>query len=179
VRQLVELHGGSVRATSGGKGCGSRLTVEFPLGQPSIGRERRSDRRDATRQNRIVIVDDNADAREMLRILLGLAGHEVYEADDGPRGVEMIQATSPEVALVDVGLPGFDGYEVARRIRSASNGGDIFMVALTGYAQPEDRAQALRAGFDMHLVKPIDRNDLVAVLSAAELRRKAAGRPGG
>src|SRR5205085_5579454 len=102
--------------------------------------------------SRIVIVEDNADAREMLRVLLALAGHEVYEAGDGPSAIELIRATEPHIALVDVGLPGCDGYEVARQLRSSPEVRHVFLVALTGYAQPEDREDALAAGFDMHVV---------------------------
>jgi CheY-like chemotaxis protein len=112
-----------------------------------------------------VIVEDNADSREMLRVTLELAGHEVQEAHDGPSGLTAILRLLPDVALVDVGLPEFDGYEVARRVRAAA-GTSIRLVALTGYGQAADRRQALEAGFDAHVVKPIDPDALQAAIAA-------------
>jgi CheY-like chemotaxis protein len=106
----------------------------------------------------------------MLRVLLALAGHEVYEAEDGPAAIDMIRATEPDIAFVDVGLPGCDGYEVARRVRSIPEVRSVFLVALTGYGQPEDKVEALDAGFDMHVVKPVDQNHLRSVIAAAQGR---------
>ena len=114
---------------------------------------------------RILIVDDNADGRETLAMMLGLHGHEVHEAVDGPTGVEAALAWKPDAAIVDIGLPGFDGYEVARRIRAAAKGVAIRLVALTGYGQEDDRRQALAAGFDSFLVKPADLHALQAILA--------------
>jgi CheY-like chemotaxis protein len=114
---------------------------------------------------RILVVEDHADARDMLGATLGLAGHEVHLASDGPSGVNAALALLPDAALVDIGLPGFDGYEVARRIRAKSLGKPIHLVALTGYGQPEDRRRTLDAGFDDHLVKPVDPVRLAEMLS--------------
>jgi CheY-like chemotaxis protein len=114
-----------------------------------------------------VIAEDYADAREVLRILLGRAGHDVYEAHDGPDAVEVIGATDPDIAFIDVGLPGFDGYEVARRVRASPRRKHVLLVAVTGYAQLEDRAEARAAGFDLHLEKPIDVERVLAVVAAA------------
>ena len=114
---------------------------------------------------RILVVEDNADAREMLRIVLELAGHEVHEAVDGPSGLAMALDLRPDIALVDIGLPGFDGLEIARRVRIAV-GASIYLVALTGYGQPDDRRLALEAGFDAHLVKPVDPPALLAAIRA-------------
>ncbi|HWN12360.1 MAG TPA: response regulator, partial [Candidatus Dormibacteraeota bacterium] len=119
---------------------------------------------------RILVVEDNGDAREMLRHLLRLAGHEVLEAVDGPAGLEATLRARPDVALVDVGLPGFDGYELARRVR-ATGDSSIYLVALTGYGQPDDRRQAMESGFDAHLVKPVNPEALLAAIHA--------GAPGG
>jgi CheY-like chemotaxis protein len=116
---------------------------------------------------RVLIVEDNDDARDMLRTALALRGHDVVEAKDGPGGVEMAERTRPDVALVDVGLPGFDGYEVARRVRRLV-GRAIRLVALTGYGRPEDRARAREAGFDAHLVKPVDPLQLPGALADSE-----------
>jgi CheY-like chemotaxis protein len=115
------------------------------------------------KSRRILVVEDNTDAREMLRHLLNLAGHEVHEAADGPAGLEAALRLRPDIALVDVGLPGFDGYQLARRVRG-SGGPSIYLVALTGYGQPDDRRQAMEAGFDAHLVKPVNPDALLAAI---------------
>jgi CheY-like chemotaxis protein len=170
VRQLVELHGGSIRAGSPGEGCGSRFTARFPRCAPPVSdavpigaREARNGR------SRIVIVEDNDDARDMLKALLALEGHEVYEAPDGPSGVEMVETVDPEIAFIDLGLPGIDGYEVTRRLR-AGRGKDVFLVALSGYGQSEDRRRAIEAGFNMHVVKPIDPDRLASVIRSLQER---------
>jgi CheY-like chemotaxis protein len=116
---------------------------------------------------RILIVEDSEDSRDMLRLYLVESGHQVYEAVDGPRGLEAALRVRPEVALIDIGLPGLDGYEVVRRIRATPEGKKIFLVALTGYGQPEDHRRARQAGFDAHLAKPFDRDRLVTLLSQA------------
>jgi signal transduction histidine kinase/ActR/RegA family two-component response regulator len=170
VRRIAELHGGSVEAASEGPGRGSTFTVRLPAlpvpssplapGPAAPGPSAEGPRR------RILVVEDNADAREMLRLLLELDGHEVYGAADGPGGLEAAEHLRPDVALIDVGLPGFDGYELARRLRTAV-GAAIHLVALTGYGQPEDRRRAHEAGFDAHLVKPVDPGALHAAIPAA------------
>jgi CheY-like chemotaxis protein len=103
---------------------------------------------------RILLVEDNPDGRETMQILLELLGHEVDAAEDGLRGVEKALAWHPEVAIIDIGLPKLDGYQVAQRLRSAL-GRRIFLIALTGYGRPEDREKVLAAGFDVHLIKPV------------------------
>ncbi|HEY2106429.1 MAG TPA: response regulator, partial [Candidatus Binataceae bacterium] len=118
-------------------------------------------------RRRVLIVEDNADARESLRMILELSGHEIYEAEDGPGGVEQALALRPDMALIDIGLPSLDGYEVARQIRSAPAGREIFLIALTGYGQPRDRQQASAAGFNAHLVKPVDFQRLCAIIDGA------------
>ena len=117
----------------------------------------------------ILLVEDHDDAREALRTLLELDGHVVQTASDGPQGIDMARAGHFDVALIDIGLPGADGYEVARRIR-AHGSPQPFLVALTGYGQPEDRKLATEAGFDTHLVKPVDPADLTTVLSRVRTR---------
>jgi signal transduction histidine kinase/ActR/RegA family two-component response regulator len=167
VRRIVELHGGRVTAASEGPGHGSTFTVHLPAlpgppalrGQPTPGRA-------GGARRRIVLVEDNADAREMLRFALQLAGHEIHEAHDGPSGLAAIQRVRPDVALVDIGLPHFDGYELARKTRSMI-GAAVRLVALTGYGQPDDRRQALEAGFDVHLVKPVEPGALLIALEPA------------
>jgi CheY-like chemotaxis protein len=117
---------------------------------------------------RILVVEDNQDAREALSHLLELDGHEVRQAVDGPSAVEEALRWRPELALIDIGLPGIDGYEVVRRIRTEPVGRGMVLIALTGYGLPEDRQRAQEAGFDRHLVKPIDATKLAEVLAMRE-----------
>ena len=113
----------------------------------------------------ILLVEDNADARDALRALLELDGYEVHAAADGTEGLDLARTKRPDVALIDIGLPGFDGYEVARRMKLLP-AQPRFMVALTGYSEPEDRQRAKEAGFDAHLVKPVDPDDLSRLLTS-------------
>ncbi|HEY7870772.1 MAG TPA: response regulator, partial [Methylomirabilota bacterium] len=115
-------------------------------------------------RRRILVIEDNADAREMLRMLLTLAGHEVHEAADGPAGLVVARTVGPDVALIDVGLPALDGYEVARRLRAAEEGKAMRLIAITGYGQADDRQRARQAGFDAHLTKPLSPDRLAAAM---------------
>jgi signal transduction histidine kinase/CheY-like chemotaxis protein len=172
VRRIAELHGGRAEAVSDGVGRGSVFTVRLPaIARPPLAESplsRRPDRVGGAR--RIVLVEDNADARVMLRGMLEMDGHEVYEAADGPSGLESALRLRPDVALIDIGLPGIDGYEIARRIR-ATAGDKMRLVALTGYGQPEDRRQALAVGFDAHLVKPATPGALLDAIHGAAAER--------
>ncbi len=164
VRRLAELHGGRVAAESPGQGRGSTVTVELPqIAPPAAAGEISATAAPGPR--RILIVEDSRDSRDMLRFLLEHAGHEVHEAADGPSGVEAILTVRPDIALVDVGLPGLDGFEVARRVRADARGREVRLVALTGYGLPEDHRRSQEAGFDAHLVKPVDPARLVAVIA--------------
>jgi PAS domain S-box-containing protein len=179
VRRLVELHGGSVHATSAGPGHGSVFQVrlpalEAPADAPRAGAD--AEPPPASTRCRILIVEDNDDAREMLRLVLAHHGHEIHVASDGPGGIAAALRVAPDVALVDVGLPGVDGYEVARRIRASPGGTSVYLVALTGYGQVEDRRAAAAAGFDEHMVKPVDPDRLVAALAARGTARAATHR---
>jgi CheY-like chemotaxis protein len=116
----------------------------------------------------ILIVEDNADARDALRMLLELDGHTVEAAAEGTEALDLIHAKDPDIALVDIGLPGIDGYEVARRAR-ARNGKRPLLIALTGYGQPEDRRRATEAGFDALLVKPVDPSALTDLMATLEI----------
>jgi CheY-like chemotaxis protein len=116
----------------------------------------------------ILIVEDNADARDALRVLLELEGHAVEAVEEGQQALEIARAKDPDIALVDIGLPGIDGYEVARRVR-ARDGRRPVLIALTGYGQPEDRRRASEAGFDDLLVKPVDPTALAALLATLEI----------
>ena len=168
VRRLVELHGGRIDASSAGVGQGSAFVVELPqIPEPSAVPEAPA-QPEVVGARRILIIEDNKDSRDMLRVLLELGGHEVHEASDGPSGLEVLQRVHPDLALVDVGLPGFDGYELARRARAA--GETLTLVALTGYGLPDDHRRSREAGFDAHLVKPVEAVALQAVIGAANRR---------
>lgn len=167
VRTLVEMHGGTVVADSPGLGRGSRFTVRLPLTAAPVeatsGPDTELEPPSAVR--RIFVIEDQADTREALVALLTRLGHRVQSAGDGLAGADGIIGTGPEVALVDIGLPGIDGYEVARRVRAAL-GTSVFLVALTGYGQVEDRHRAAEAGFDLHLTKPLGLRELTALLAS-------------
>jgi signal transduction histidine kinase/CheY-like chemotaxis protein len=178
VKRLVELHGGTVSAFSGGPGQGSEFVVRLPgeTARPTMTTDPGAADAGGPRHRpcRVAVVEDYADARDALTRLLVLDGHHVETAADGPRGVEVLLTGQADVAFVDIGLPGFDGYEVARRTRSALGPTTPHLVALTGYGQPYDRARALEAGFDDHLVKPLDLDALMAVLSRIPVRDRTA-----
>jgi CheY-like chemotaxis protein len=167
VRNLVSMHGGTIEARSGGARHGSEFIVRLPLLEHSAQPHARI-RQDAGRQmaRRIVVIDDNQDAAESLAMLLRLKGHDVQIAYDGPSGLALALDGAPDCVLVDIGLPGMDGYEVAKRLRSRDGNGRTLLIALTGYGQQEDRARSQQAGFDHHLVKPVAQNVLEDVLRA-------------
>jgi signal transduction histidine kinase len=164
VRRLVELHGGSVEAISAGEGLGSELVVRLP-GSPAPATASTLSAPSASRPTSILIVEDNDDARESLRLLLELDGHDVMAAVSGEDGLDHAQSREFAIALVDIGLPGIDGFEVARRLRATARGADLRLVAISGYGQPVDRKRAQAAGFDAHLVKPVDTEHLRSVLA--------------
>jgi signal transduction histidine kinase/ActR/RegA family two-component response regulator len=175
VRALVNMHGGAVEAYSQGIGQGSTFTVTLPL-LVAAGREAPTPIGTATAHDagtRIVLVEDNVDIRETLAELLVLDGYQVEGAGDGPQGLTRILARTPEVALIDVGLPGYDGYELAKRVR-AELGEALVLIAMTGYGQPDDRARAFDAGFDEHVVKPVSLEDLASAIERT--RRKKSDR---
>lgn len=159
VRRLVELHGGTVHAYSEGLGSGSRFEVRLPLdARPVHGETPTAKRAGWGASKRILVVEDGADSRESLAMLMATWKHEVIFAVSGPEGLDRARELRPDVALIDIGLPGFDGYEIARRIRGEGSAWAraVRLIALTGYGQAADRARALEAGFDVHLLKPVD-----------------------
>lgn len=165
VRGLVELHGGTVQARSDGLGLGSEFEVRLPLAEPPSERDRPSEIRSSQRRLRVLLVDDNVDAAVTLAQLIGLWGHEALIAHEGSTAIELARRERPDVVLLDIGLPGMDGYEVARHLRAASETRDALLVAVTGYSQKSDRERALDAGFQHHLVKPLDTARLVELLA--------------
>jgi two-component system, chemotaxis family, CheB/CheR fusion protein len=155
VRQLVEIHGGDVRARSEGSGRGACFTVRLPLARgPAVSTATLAARK-TDQPQRVLVVEDNADAREMLAMLLRLTGHQVVEAATGAEGIELALRHAPTVVVLDIGLPDVNGYEVAQQLRQRLTG-PVRLVALSGYGQPQDRARSREAGFDAHLVKPVD-----------------------
>lgn len=168
VRTLLELHDGKISAKSDGVGKGSEFLISFPLTTSAIMPATRPVQQPAAGRDgqprRIVVVEDNADVRDLLRLKLKRLGHEVDAVADGMAGVDAIVAQKPDLALVDIGLPGIDGYEVATRVRE-SIGHGVVLVAVSGFGQPEDKRKALDAGFDEHITKPADVRDIENLLS--------------
>jgi signal transduction histidine kinase/DNA-binding response OmpR family regulator len=166
VRRLVELHGGTVEAESEGPGRGARFTVRLPLGAPPDRAEGEAPA-PAVAPRHILVGEDDPDALQTLRITLELDGHRVDVAGDGDTAIAVALARRPQVVLIDIGLPGIDGYEVARRLRQAL-GPEVLLVAVTGYGRHEDQRRALAAGCDAHLLKPVDRDLLARVIARAQ-----------
>jgi CheY-like chemotaxis protein len=173
-RRLVELHGGTLTAASDGPGRGSEFTVRLPVAAGPAPAAPPSANGVATRPLRVLVADDNRDSAESLAVLLRLAGHEVHTAFDGPRAVELA-AARPEVALLDIGMPGMSGHEVARRLRARPESADCVLVAMTGWGQDDDRRRSKEAGFDHHLVKPVDLPALNDLLAQVASGRASAG----
>ena len=168
VRSIVELHGGRVRVRSPGRGRGSRFLFWVPRRETEAQEAVHNDAADAAHAvRRLLLVDDNVDAVESLAILLRTAGHEVATAYDAPSALACADAHAPDLIVLDIGLPGMDGYALAREIRGRPHLRDVVLVALTGYDKPEDRARARAMGFDHHLAKPAGMAELSRVLAHA------------
>ncbi len=172
VRQLIELHGGSVDAASEGPGRGAEFTVRLPCTaahshEPamSAGDARHTAAQTASGRRRILVVDDNRDSAESMALLLRLSGHETWLAFDGDSAVSLAAEHAPDVVMLDIGLPGMDGYQVARTLRDLPQTSDSLLIALTGYGQEEDRQRSKAAGFSEHFVKPVDPESLFAALA--------------
>jgi len=170
VRQLVALHDGRVEARSDGLGRGSRFTVFLPLiaaPAPLRAIDLPEPVRTATGARRVLVVDDNVDAAESLALVLRAAGHVVWTAFSGETALDVAARVRPDVAILDIGLPGRSGYQVALALRSRQETAACTIVALTGYGQPEDLERALRSGFDRHFVKPVDPDVILAVITGS------------
>ena len=170
VKNLVEMHGGTVAAFSEGTGRGSEFVVRLPLSSSaeSASSSDASVGPDPVLRHRVLVVDDNHDAADSLGTLLEMLGADVHVVYNGPDAIEAIRTYRPSVVLLDIGMPGMDGYEVARRIRKLSEPQDVTLIALSGWGQDEDRQRSQRAGFDYHLVKPADASALESVMISLE-----------
>lgn len=166
VKRLVEMHGGSIEVSSAGEGQGSEFVVHLPVSnKPAEASAPVSAVAPASSQRRILIVDDNRDSADSLAMLFEITGNQTYLAHDGIEAIESIEKYRPEVVLLDIGLPKLDGHEVCRRVREQPWGKDIRIIALTGWGQEDDRRKSEEAGFNGHLVKPVDYDQLLALLS--------------
>ncbi len=182
VRSLVTMHGGTVAVFSQGRGQGTTFTVRLPFaplpaqteprekGRPLIGRP-------LANSIRVLLVDDNRDSAEMMSETLSRLGYDCRIAFDGADALTVVREFHPDVALLDIGLPVMTGYELARRLRAGAGGDKLFLIAVTGYGQARDRAMSAEAGFDAHLVKPIDLDGLTELLSTVTARQGSPGRP--
>jgi PAS domain S-box-containing protein len=185
VRRLAELHGGHVDVRSAGPGAGSEFEVRLPASEAESKREApapatATEAHPANRR-RILVVDDNADAAETMAMLLEFSGHEVRMSYEGLAALETARAFRPHAVLLDIGLPGIDGYEVARRMRGIEETKNAFLIAVTGYGKTEDRIKALTSGFNYHITKPVDPAELEIVIQSIKIDHSdnaAKRRPG-
>src|SRR5580692_531484 len=181
-KRLVEMHGGEVQAHSAGPGQGSEFIVLLPRQAGAAAAAARVNSvtpapQTATMARRILVADDNRDALESLARLLELSGHEIHKAVDGVQALEAATRERPDLVLLDIGMPGMDGYEVARRIRSQPWGRAATLVALSGWGQESDRKRSREAGFDSHCIKPLDPQRLSMLLASLSPPGGAAAEP--
>ncbi len=175
VRTMVELHGGTVEAKSAGLGAGSEFIVRLPIADVAAATVKSPERKPAAeaatsaRSRRVLIVEDNVDSAESLKTLLELDGHDVRAVHEGASALAMVESFAPDIALLDLGLPLMNGFDLARSLRALPSTRDATLIALTGYGQSEDRKKSKDAGFDHHMVKPVDPVKLAAIVAAAPL----------
>jgi len=166
VKRLVVMHGGSIEARSEGEGCGSEFIVRLPIiSNTAVTAPVRDSASESAIERRVLIVDDNRDSAESLAMLLEITGNKTFQAHDGVEALDAIEKHRPEVVLLDIGLPKLDGHEVCRRVREQPWGRDIIIIALTGWGQDDDRRKSEEAGFNGHLVKPVDYDNLLSLLA--------------
>jgi PAS domain S-box-containing protein len=172
VNRLVELHGGRVEAHSDGPGTGSEFVVFLPTAGPPAARQAAPEgEQSMTKRYRMLVVDDNRDSAESLALLLKLTGHETHTALDGEAALLAAKETRPDVVLLDIGMPKLNGYDACRKIRSEDWGRDMILIAQTGWGQEDDRRRTEEAGFDGHVVKPVDPDDLMRMVARLSLSR--------
>jgi CheY-like chemotaxis protein len=168
VKTLAEMHGGSVEARSAGLGRGSEFTIRLPIAPDSTSAAAPAPVEAPTPavSRRVLIVDDSDDGAESLAMLLQFAGHQTWKAHDGVSCVRAAEQIRPDVVLLDIGLPRMNGYDACREIRKTAWGKNMVLIALTGWGQEEDRLQSRNAGFDVHMVKPVDHDALLTFLAS-------------
>ncbi|MGZ8196798.1 MAG: ATP-binding protein [Burkholderiales bacterium] len=178
-KRLVELHDGTIEAYSEGLGRGSRFSVRLPVAAAApVAKAPLPDRmRNAIPPQRIVVIDDNADFANSLALILRELGNDVHLAYDGASGLHAVEELAPHVAFVDLGLPAMNGYEVARRLRETARHASLVLVAVSGWGQDSDKARSAAAGFDAHIVKPLDPAELGSVFELARAKRSPAEGP--
>jgi CheY-like chemotaxis protein/two-component sensor histidine kinase len=164
VRQLTALHGGTITARSEGAGKGSTFVLALPRSMAREPGATMSPSASFRNTYTVLLIEDNADAREIMALLLQSFGHKVLQASDGPDGIQMAKNHNPDLILLDIGLPGIDGHEVAKRLKANAATNPIPLIALTGYGQETDRKRAIDAGFNLHLVKPVHTNELIKAI---------------
>ena len=172
-QRLAEMHGGRIEASSDGLGKGSKFTVHLPVVHIAPSVQQKSDIK-ATPDGagrRILIADDNVDVAESFEVMLQMFGHDVRTAFDGLEALEVAEEFRPEIIVLDVGMPKLDGYETARRIRQKPWGRDVVLIAVTGWGNEKDKSQSAAAGFDVHLVKPVDADTILKSLTTLELKK--------
>ncbi|MEO7109140.1 MAG: ATP-binding protein [Polyangiaceae bacterium] len=169
VKSLALLHDGKVVARSNGVGRGSEFELRLPFREKKAFRAPLPDRKEIEKRGspkRILVVDDNVDSAEMMRLILESVGHQVEVANDGPDALAVVDGFSPEIALLDIGLPVMDGYELGKRLHATTNGASCRLIALTGYGQAHDREQSKASGFEAHFVKPVDMKSLLELITS-------------
>ncbi|HYE39239.1 MAG TPA: PAS domain S-box protein, partial [Ramlibacter sp.] len=173
-RSLAEMHGGTIDATSPGPGLGSTFTVRLPLASPAAVSEEQREQDDPSGGLRVLVIDDNRDSADSATDVLRLLGNEVECAYDGRNGVTLAQRFRPHMILMDLAMPGMDGYETRRRLAAGGQAAPAFMVAMTGYGNEDDKRRTREAGFDAHLTKPVELDALVGLLNDARSRHGKA-----
>jgi len=173
VRKLVEMHGGTTEAHSSGLGQGSEFIVRLPVLRSPLRQTTVSsaERAQSTQAWRVLVVDDNIDSADSITSLLEASGHDVKVAYSAEKALEMAAEYQPEIMLLDIGLPEMDGYEVAKRLRQNLQLKDLRLIALTGYGQDSDRQRSREAGFDAHVIKPVDLQTLSELLASLMKRQ--------
>jgi len=163
---LVELHGGRIEVRSDGLGTGSEFVVHLPKSMIVEGHDDLANASDGTAPTRrVLIIEDHSDGAEMMRVLLSHAGHQVEVSNSSGAAFELARRLKPGVAIIDIGMPEVDGYQIAERIRAEAWGDDVTLVAVTGWGSPEHKGRAMAAGFDFHMTKPVDPQALNEIVS--------------
>jgi CheY-like chemotaxis protein len=169
-RSLAEMHGGSIEAVSPGLGQGSTFTVRLPVASQAEIQESEQAREEAAGGLRVLVIDDNRDSADSATDVLRLLGNQVESAYDGERGVAAARRLRPHMILIDLAMPGMDGFEVRQQLRDAGDAANAYLVAMTGFGNEEDKQRTRAAGFDAHLTKPVELDALVSLLNEARTR---------